>query len=360
MQPILIVQDAISAWVYRREYSAWNLKVLMIGGAIGVGAAWFLATYLSDSHVRIMVGVIGVAFVLYTWLGRVPAEPKQPNAAAGVFWGAMTGITSTLAQAGAPPFQVFMLPQKLDKMTLVGTTLIFFAALNWMKLLAYSALGQFTMQTLLTSALLLPLAIATNFFGIWLVRRVPTETFYKIAYALMFLISLELIRSGVLGIVPGLTQSPSEDRPSPAAVIGRKTDRRPSAAAPACCSRPPDNLAFPAPKNARRRLQCCAFAPVRLSCPPSLPHWRRSPPSPPPRRISSPASRSTSWSARRPAAATTSTDASWRGTSAGTSRATPTSCRRTCRARAARGRRASSPRSRPRTAPSSPISCRAR
>ena len=203
VQPILIVQDAISAWVYRREYSAWNLKVLLVGGTMGVAAAWFLATRLSDSHVRIMVGVIGVAFVLYTWLARVPAEPKKPNAVAGVFWGAMTGITSTLAQAGAPPFQVFMLPQKLDKMTLVGTTLIFFAALNWMKLVAYSALGQFTMETLLTSALLMPLAIATNFFGIWLVRRVRTETFYRIAYALMFLISLELIRSGVVGIVNG-------------------------------------------------------------------------------------------------------------------------------------------------------------
>jgi uncharacterized membrane protein YfcA len=203
LQPILIVQDAISAWVYRREYDAWNLKVLLVGGTLGVGAAWFLATYLTDSHVRIMVGVIGVAFVLYTWLGRVPAEPKKPRAAAGVFWGAMTGITSTLAQAGAPPFQVFILPQRLDKMTLVGTTIMFYTALNWMKLAAYSALGQFTIETLLTSALLLPLAIATNFFGIWLVRRVPHETFYKIAYALMFLISLELVRSGVLGVVRG-------------------------------------------------------------------------------------------------------------------------------------------------------------
>ncbi len=76
------------------------------------------------------------------------------------------------------------------------------------------------------------------------------------------------------------------------------------------------------------------------------------------RRISTPASRSTSWSAHRPVAATTSTDVSWRVTSAGTSRAIRTSCRRICRAPAARGRRASSPRSRPRTAPSSPTSCR--
>ncbi len=203
VQPILIVQDAISAWVYRRDYSAWNLKVLLVGGVVGVGAAWFLATYLNDSHVRIMVGVIGVSFVLYTWLGRVPAEPRRPHAATGVFCGALAGFTSTLAQAGAPPYQVFMLPQKLNKMTLVGTTLIFFAALNWMKIAAYSALGQFTLETLATSALLMPLAVATNFFGIWLVRRVPNATFYKIAYVFMFLISLELIRSGVLDVMRG-------------------------------------------------------------------------------------------------------------------------------------------------------------
>jgi uncharacterized membrane protein YfcA len=203
VQPILVVQDAISAYVYRRDFDTWNLKVLIAGGAIGVGLAWLVAAHVSDAQVRIMVGTIGVSFVLYTWLGRVPAEPKPPKATAGVFWGALTGITSTLAQAGAPPFQIFMLPQKLAKMTLVGTTLIFFAALNWMKIVPYFALGQFTAQNLATSAILLPLAIAANFLGIWLVRRVPHETFYKIAYALMFLISLELIRAGVMGIVRG-------------------------------------------------------------------------------------------------------------------------------------------------------------
>ena len=167
-----------------------------------------------------MVGGIGVAFVLYTWLGRVPAEPKRPSAAAGVFWGAMTGITSTLAQAGAPPFQMFMLPQKLDKLTLVGTTLIFFAALNWMKLVPYSALGQFTAQTSLTSALLMPLAIATNSSASGWCAACRHETFYRIAYGLMFLISLELIRSGVLGL-----------------------SWRPSAASWASCYPEPDDLA---------------------------------------------------------------------------------------------------------------------
>jgi uncharacterized membrane protein YfcA len=199
--PILIVQDVISVWVYRREWSAWNLKVLLIGGVVGVGIAWGLAAHVSDAFVRLLVGLIGVCFVLYTWFGRVPAEPRRPSAASGVFWGAAAGFTSTLAQAGAPPFQVHMLPQKLDKLTLVGTNMIFFGLVNWMKIVPYFALGQFTTDSLATSAVLLPLAIATNFLGIWLVRRTPTELFYKIAYVLVFLICAELMRSGLTTII---------------------------------------------------------------------------------------------------------------------------------------------------------------
>jgi len=46
----------------------------------------------------------------------------------------------------------------------------------------------------------MPLAIATNLAGIWVVKRIPEELFYKIAYVLMFLVSLELIRQGALGV----------------------------------------------------------------------------------------------------------------------------------------------------------------
>jgi uncharacterized membrane protein YfcA len=201
--PILIVQDAISVWVYRRDWDAWNLKVLLIGSVFGVAIAALLASRVSDAHVRLLVGVIGVSFVLFAWFGRMPAQARRPSAASGIFWGSMAGFTSMLAQAGAPPFQVHMLPQKLHKLTLVGTNMIFFALVNWMKVLPFFALGQFSTETLATSALLLPFAIATNFLGIWLVRRTPTELFYRIAYWLMFVISVELMRSGVMGIVRG-------------------------------------------------------------------------------------------------------------------------------------------------------------
>jgi len=203
--PILICQDAISVWAYHRAWSAWNLKVLVPGSVFGIGAAWLFAVYLSNAAIELTVGSIALIFVVYTWggaglrayLGRPPAKPQRPHPAMGVLWGALSGFTSTLLQVGGPPFQIHMLPQRLDKLTLVGTTVIFFTLLNWMKVIPYLALGQFSPRNLATSAALLPLAVATNFLGIWLVHKTPTDRFYRIAYILMLLIAIGLLIQGI-------------------------------------------------------------------------------------------------------------------------------------------------------------------
>ncbi|HLH97017.1 MAG TPA: sulfite exporter TauE/SafE family protein [Xanthobacteraceae bacterium] len=201
--PILIVQDTISIWVYRRDWSAWHLRVMLPGGILGIAIAWALATQVSDAFVRLVVGAIGVSFALNAWFGRQTGEARQPSVPAGLFWGTIAGFTSTLSQAGGPPFQVYVLPQRLPKLTLVGTYTIYFAALNWLKIGPYFALGQFSAANLANSLILLPVAIAANFLGIWLVRRTPTGLFYQIAYVLVFLISLELIRSGAMTLLKG-------------------------------------------------------------------------------------------------------------------------------------------------------------
>jgi uncharacterized membrane protein YfcA len=207
MLPILICQDAISVWTYHRQWSAWNLKVLVPGSVIGVAAGGLFARYLSNAAIELTVGGIALIFVVYTWLGNrvrvylgaMPDKPRRPHAAMGIVWGALSGFTSTLVQVGGPPFQIHILPQRLDKMTLVGTTVIFFAILNLMKIVPYVALGQFSPRNLATSVVLLPLAVATNFLGVWLVRKTPTDRFYQIAYVLMLLIGLALVWQGIRG-----------------------------------------------------------------------------------------------------------------------------------------------------------------
>jgi uncharacterized membrane protein YfcA len=198
--PILLCQDAISVWVYRRQWSAWNLKVLLPGSVVGVGAAWLFAAYVPNAYVEVAVGIIGICFVLYMFLAHVPVQARRPSAAAGMLWGSLAGFTSTIIQVGAPPYQVHILPQRLDKLTLIGTTIVFFALVNVMKVVPYVALGQFSPRTLATSAVLLPFAVASNFLGLWLARRTPTELFYKITYLLMLVISLALIWQGAAAV----------------------------------------------------------------------------------------------------------------------------------------------------------------
>ena len=200
--PILLVQDAFSAFIYRQVWDPWNLKVMLPGCVIGVGAAWMFAAYVSDAAVRLMVGVIALGFVAYALFRHLlPGEPPRPRAAHGVFWGALSGFTTTLIQIGAPPYYAFVLPQRLEKMIYVGTTVMFFAAVNAMKVVPYFALGQFSTAGLWTSVALFPLAIACNFLGIWLVRVTPEAMFYQITNVLVLLIGLELTRQGVTGLL---------------------------------------------------------------------------------------------------------------------------------------------------------------
>ena len=202
MLPIMIAQDAAAVWVYRKEWSGRIVAIVLPGALLGVGAAWLLAAHISDAAVRVFIGLTTIAFVLYNWLGPRPVPHKgKPPVAPGLFWGSISGFTSTICQAGGPPYQMYVLGLALPKMVYVSTNAIVFAAINWMKLVPYFALGQFSTRGLTTSAALLPLAMLANWFGFWVVRVTPQELFYRITMIIMFLISVELVRSGMTDIL---------------------------------------------------------------------------------------------------------------------------------------------------------------
>jgi len=201
--PVLIVQDVISLWWYRRDFDPWNLKVMLPGAIVGMALGWGFAAYVNDDVLRVSIGLIGICFVIYSVLTPIPAEGRRKTALSGLFWGSVSGFTSFLSQAGGPPYQVHVLPQRLPKMTLVGTTVIFFAIVNALKIGPYFALGQFSTVNFATSMVLLPIAVASNALGIWLVRITPVELFYRIAYSIVFCVSVMLLWQGVTGLLRG-------------------------------------------------------------------------------------------------------------------------------------------------------------
>lgn len=198
--PILIVQDVVGIWAFRKSWDAGVLKVMLPGAAVGILIGYLLAARVSSDAVLVSVGLLSVLFGLHRlWSergGRITAGSNSPGWVGGLF-GVAAGFTSQIAHAGGPPFQMWVLPRGLSRDVFVGTTAIFFGVVNWLKVPAYVALGQFTPANLKATALLLPVAIVSTFLGVQLVRRVSPERFYTIIYVLMVVVGVKLVADGI-------------------------------------------------------------------------------------------------------------------------------------------------------------------
>jgi uncharacterized membrane protein YfcA len=196
MLPILIAQDTVGVWAFRRHLDWYVLGWTIPGATLGIVIGYAFAASVSSEAVMALVGVISIAFGAYRlWLGR--HGPPKAGASSpgwiGSLFGVASGFTSQIAHAGAPPFQLWVMPRRLVRDVLVGTSAVYFAALNWIKVPAFAALGQFSGTNLSTAAALLPVAIASTFAGVWLVRRIDGERFYTIIYWLMILVGVLLL-----------------------------------------------------------------------------------------------------------------------------------------------------------------------
>jgi uncharacterized membrane protein YfcA len=198
--PILIVQDVVSVWSFRQSWDRWIVAWMLPGAVIGVAIGWGFAHLLPVHAVLAVLGAITLGVGLWRlWSergGRVVAARDSPGWMGSLF-GVVMGFTSQVAHAGAPPFQIWVGPRRLPHLTYVGTSSVTFAVVNWMKVPAYAALGEFTADNLKVSAALVPLAILSTLAGVWLVRRFDPARFYVFINGTMVLLGGKLLWDGL-------------------------------------------------------------------------------------------------------------------------------------------------------------------
>lgn len=202
MLPILCTMDIVAILVYRREVD-WRVYRIMVPGAlVGIGIGWLFSAHVSEAAVGLLVGIISVLFVLDAVLPlRKKLQGLPPSTPWGRFWGGVAGFTSFVSHTGGPPFQIYAVPLKLDPAIYAGTTAVFFASVNYAKLVPYYFLGQLSTANLELAAALLPVGLLAMLAGVWLVRRVDARLFYNLAYTLIFLLGLDLVYEGIKGLV---------------------------------------------------------------------------------------------------------------------------------------------------------------
>jgi uncharacterized membrane protein YfcA len=201
--PVLCAMDISSLRAWWGRWSRDQLRIILPGGLLGIAAGTAIFGLMSNEAVKLMVGGIALAFLARSlWLARAATPaPAVPSRLKGGFWGMVSGLTSTVAHAGGPPLAVYLYPLRLDRATLAATTVVFFAVMNYVKLIPYALLGQLSAQNLLTSLLLLPLAPLGVRLGIWLQSRMSDRVFYRIVYVMLGVTGAKLVWDGLAGVL---------------------------------------------------------------------------------------------------------------------------------------------------------------
>ena len=196
--PVFVFSDVFALLLYRRHFSARNLAILIPAATLGIALGWYFAASVSDRAIEILIGLIGLAFCVNRWRQRHHRVAAHgADVPRGTLWGLVLGFASFVAHAGAPPFQVYVQPQRLPRLVYAGTSAITFAAVNAIKLVPYWALGQFSTDNLQLSLWLCAPALLGTQIGKVVVRRVSEEGYYRFLMAALVAVSLQLIYKGL-------------------------------------------------------------------------------------------------------------------------------------------------------------------
>jgi uncharacterized membrane protein YfcA len=201
--PILIVMDLVALWSWHRHNHRQTLLLMLPGALAGIAIGWATSSVISPNAMRLVVASVTIIFVLryfYTTFRarrgtEIAAKPQRPVAA--TIWASLSGYASFVAHAGGPPFQVYVLPLKLDPKTYTGMSVRFFAIMNAVKLIPYFALGALDATNLKTSASLLPVAIIATMAGAKVVKYMKPAIFYPLMYSMALLAALKLFWDGL-------------------------------------------------------------------------------------------------------------------------------------------------------------------
>lgn len=203
MLPLLIVMDAKSMHYYWRSVRWQELKIIAPAALFGIIAGGFLLGELPSNALQVMLGIFCIAFAL--WKKLTPLLGRLPHA--GIIWGAISGLTSTLLHSGGPPINIYLATRQLPKRHWLATAAVFFALMNVIKIIPYGLTGQWQADAFSNNAAISPLLMIDlillpfSLIGVWLGYRLHTkiseENFMRACKGLLLFSGLGLLTSAL-------------------------------------------------------------------------------------------------------------------------------------------------------------------
>ncbi len=194
--PLLVVADVFALWAYWRVWDMRYVRLMLPAGVLGVIMGVWLLASLPDDVLRRILGIFTLIVIIYKFASdRLKSIEYQSRTWHGYLAGWTAGLASALANTGAPPFTAYMLLQQVPPLTFIGTTTLFFAIINALKLPGVIIADQLNFDLLLSILWVIPLIPVGVWVGRSVVRRFNPKAFENFMLVLLFCASLFLIFS---------------------------------------------------------------------------------------------------------------------------------------------------------------------
>lgn len=178
--PLLIIADLCVYPAFRKHGSWRDVWRLLPAALAGVAAGWWLLGHVPELVARRIIGVsILVMLALQSLRVLRPGllEKIADHRAFGTGAGVAAGVTTMLANAAGPVFQLYLLSRRVPKMELIGIGARFFLLINLIKVPLNRNLGSITLESLWTNLLLAPAILIGIGLGKSLLQKVPQRAF---------------------------------------------------------------------------------------------------------------------------------------------------------------------------------------
>ena len=170
--PMLMVGDVFAVYMYWKEWDLDLVRRMLPAGIRGALAGTFLLSSVSPDGLRIILGIFVLVSVAYKFVSdriqaiRYESRPWHAPAA-----GLLSGVASGMFNSGGPPFNSYLLLQKLKARPFIATTAIYFALLNLIKVPGFLYTGVLNVPVLFSLWWVFPFIPV----GIWVARMTLTR-----------------------------------------------------------------------------------------------------------------------------------------------------------------------------------------
>jgi len=188
--PLMILADVIVYPAFRK-YGSWrDVWRLLPATLVGVACGWWLMGWIDNELAKRIIGMMILVLLglqVLRFVRPVLLQKMADHHAFGTGAGVAAGVTTMLANAAGPVFQLYFLSRRMPKMEMVGIGARFFLLVNLLKLPLNQNLGFIRWETLIFNLWVAPAVVAGVWAGKKLLGKVPQRVFewMIIGFALM-------------------------------------------------------------------------------------------------------------------------------------------------------------------------------